>query len=221
MPRFQVYAYVLTGILVVWAAVGGFVYSMSAGMRVSEDFKDIPVRAADWVGTDGEFDRQTYDALPTCSLLTRDYVDRLGDKVNLLIVYGRDLGEFHQPEICMQGLGWKRTGGGTVWLQPKGGTRRQATVVTMTNDYQDQVMIYWFHMGGEVSPVMVKQSALWPALLGQGLQPSAMVKFTAPVATDEESARQCAIRLAELLTQPIINVVARPAKYVPVRQARR
>lgn len=220
MPRLQLYAVVLTLTLVGWAVLVGMVPPMAAGMRVDEDFKAVPMKVGDWTGTDSSFDAETYKMLPTCSLLSREYVNGVtGDRVSLSIVYGRDLGDFHQPEICMEGSGWKRTTSITVWLHPKGAAPHKASVISLTNGYQDIVMVYWFYMGGEVSSSMGREKirALIEGLRG-GLRPSAMVKFTTPVSVDEESARKAATGLSELLGKSIVDVVKRPPKYKPSDQ---
>ncbi|MBI2841780.1 MAG: EpsI family protein [Armatimonadetes bacterium] len=216
MPRFQIYAGLLMLIMVAWAGLVGMVPPMAAGLRVEEDFKGIPMEVGDWSGLEDRFDLATYKILRTCSLLSREYVDDAGNRVNLSIVYGRDLGDFHQPEICMEGSGWKRTNSSSAWLNPVGGERHKASVVTMTNGYVDIVMVYWFYMAGQVSPSMGKEKvrALLEGLQGGQLQPSAMVKFTAPIIVDEETARKSAMRLSELLGQSIVDVASKPPKYV-------
>lgn len=218
MQRLQIYACLVTAIMVGWAVLVGVVPSMSAGLRVDEDFSEIPLSIGKWDGAEGgEFDDKTYRLLPTCSLLSRDYIDDLGNRVNLSIVYGRELGDFHQPEICMEGVGWKRTGSRQLWLKPKDGKQHKATVITMTNDFQDIVMVYWFYMGGDLAPSMGKEKlrALVQGLVFGKLSTSAMVKFTAPVIVDEESAEESAVRLAELLDRPIIEMADKPVKFVP------
>jgi EpsI family protein len=221
MPRFQVYAIILTAIVAGWAVAVSVVPSMSAGMRVTEDFKCIPSTIGDWSGTDIEQDKQTLKSLPTCSVLSRRYNDYAGNSVELSIVYGRELGDFHQPEICMEGSGWKRTGSETMWLHPKGGKPHQAKLITMTNDYQDIVIVYWFYMGGKISYKMdsEKLTALFKALLGGDLVPSAMVKFVAPIIVDEETSRKSAISLAELLDASIIGMAKKKPKYEPSSKA--
>jgi len=218
MPRFQVYACVLSAIVIAWAGLVSLVKPTAAGMRIVEDFAEIPLRVADWQGTsEEEFDRQSYSILTTCTVASRSYVDQSGNRAELSIVYGRDLGDFHQPEICMQGSGWKPTKSRTVWLNPVGGRRHAATGVTLTDGTSDIVMVYWFYMGGRISPVLgqAKLRTFWLAVLGKELKPSAMVKFTAPVSIDEDTALRSAMRLSELLEKSIVDIVSKPARYEP------
>lgn len=222
MQRFQVYAGLLTLILIGWAALVGFVPSMSGGMRIDEDFSEIPTKIAGWEGTDSPTGERTYELLPTCSILSREYVDGFGNRVSLSIVYGRELGDFHQPEFCMEGVGWKRTSSGLVWIRPKTGKPHRATVISLSNDFEDIVMVYWFYMGGQTAPSMGKQKALalLDALASGELPPSAMVKFTAPILVDLKSAQETAVKMAEMLDKSIIDMARKPPKFVSSSQPR-
>lgn len=218
MQRFQINAFVVTVVLAGWAVLVGFVPPIAAGMRINEDFSGIPKTVGGWTSTDEPYDKTTLAILPTCSLLGRTYTDpSTGNSVNLSVVYGRDLGDFHQPEICMNGSGWKLIRSRIVEIHPKGLDAFSATAVTMTNDLDEIVMVYWFYMAGKLSSEMgsKKIDALRQALFGQGLEPSAMVKFTSAVITDEDSARETDIKMCEELTQSIVNVVSRVPKYEP------
>lgn len=221
MPRFQVNACIVTAILVGWAVLVGFVPPIAAGMRVREDFSGLPLKVGEWTGTNSPSDREVLGQLTTCSILARDYQDSYGTSVTLSIVYGRDLGDFHQPEICMSGSGWKPSGSKVVEIHPKRGEPFKATAVTLTNDLDQIVMVYWFYMAGKLSPGMGKGKldALKEGLLGRGLDPSAMVKFTSIVVSDEESSRKLDIKLCEELTPYIVDVVSKPAKYEPSDKA--
>lgn len=214
MPRFQVNAVIVAVIFIAWAIATGLLPPAEGG-RIVEDFSSIPTDIAGWYGTNGTFEKTIYEQLPTCSLLSRDYIDSEGNGVNLSIVYGRELGDFHQPERCMQGSGWKPETSRVVWLHPKGSKPHQATVITMKSDYHDLVMVYWFYMGEKLSPTMggSKMRAVMNAMLGRKVAPSAMIKFSANADWSRESAEKNAVGLAEQLGPHIVKMVKKTPKY--------
>ncbi len=220
MPRFQIYACFLAVILVAWSVVTNIVPTLSGGMRIAEDFKEIPLTINDWY-SEGNLpvDKLSLSMLSTCSILNRDYIKSDGNRSNLSIVYGREIGDFHQPEFCMQGSGFHSIKSSLVTMRPKGMKPFLATAVTMTNDVQDIVMIYWFYMGGNLAPKMgmEKFKAIWLALRGGVLPPSAMVKFTTPIIVDDEMAIKNSVQLCELLAPSIIKMAKKPPKFEPMQ----
>lgn len=214
MPRFQVNAVIVAVIFIAWAIATGLLPPAKGG-RIVEDFSSIPMNIAGWYGTNGTFEKTIYEQLPTCSLLSRNYVNIEGNSVNLDIVYGRELGDFHQPERCMQGSGWKPETSKVVWLHPKGSKPHQATLITITGDYHDMVMVYWFYMGEKLSPSMggSKMRAVLNAMLGRKVAPSAMVKFTTTTDWSKEFAEKNAVELAEQLGPYIVKMVKKTPKY--------
>lgn len=220
MRRIQVYACVVTIIILSWAVLVGMVPPMSAGQRISEDFESIPKHVEGWDGVNQSFDQGVYGILKTCSILQRIYRNGSGENVALSIVYGLDLGDFHQPEICMQGSGWKTMSRKTIWLSPKNEEKHKATVVRLSNDLDsDIVMIYWFYMNGEICASMEKQGALMSVIRGGELKPSAMVKFTTSIDVDEETAIKSASTLSELLGKSIVDMAKKKPKFVPSDQS--
>lgn len=218
MSRFQNYACSLTVIVIIWAILVGL-YPPDTKGRIAEDFSSVPTELAEWYSLEGKFDLDTYKALPTCSLLDREYRDNNGNTVYLTIVYGRNIGDFHQPERCMEGNGWYAVTSKTILIRPKGLKPHKATVVRLTNKlHPDLVMVYWFYMAGDIVPAKSKQGllVLLEGLFKTDVAPSAMVKYTAIIDSSEEEAENSAIRLAEELGKYIVDMASRPVKYEPV-----
>lgn len=222
MPRVQAYACIVAGVLIVWGAVIGFMPRIDPKQRIVEDFRGVPMSINEWTGTNLQTDRLTLELLSTCTILDREYEGKSGDKVNLSIIYGRDLGDFHQPEACLRGAGWKAVDSRRVWVHPRGLPPHQATMIILRNDQQveDIITLYWFYMAGQISPTMQKKVvALLEGFSRKGVQPSALVKFSTPITTDEAGARKLVIEFCEALQPSIIQTVSKKPRYEPSRLA--
>lgn len=217
MPRFQVYACVAAVFAIIWAAAVTTVSGAQPG-RIDEDFSCIPMEIGKWHGENLEKDIFAMQILSTTSILSRQYTNDDGEVVVLSIVYGRELSDFHQPEVCMKGAGWKTTKSELIWLEPKGMPRHQARLLTISSDYDDGAMAYWYYMGGKVTPDVVgsKINLVLKSMCGIKLKPSVMVKFTAMGDTDVATSRKSAEELSELLGKSIVDM----AKKKPVYKTR-
>jgi hypothetical protein len=216
MSRFQIYAGILTVTLIFWAVLVTVTPTVSGGMRISEDFSGIPMSADGWHGTAGQFagSRTVYDTLRTCSLLTRTYTHDSGATGELDIVLGLDLGDFHQPEVCMSGAGWQRVSQNTITVHPKGMPEHEATLDVLRNDMGgDIVLLYWFYMGGKATPTLGSKLQQMVRDVFTTPEPSAMVKFTTVINGDEGAAKRDAIALCETLEKSIVDVARKKPKY--------
>ena len=75
-----------------------------------EAVSKIPHSFADWRGTDYPLDPSVYDILETRSIIHRSYENSNGQKVFLSIVYYAETKvDFHAPEACLGGQGFKTT----------------------------------------------------------------------------------------------------------------
>jgi EpsI family protein len=219
MQRFQVYACIAVGFAVVWAVLVTTISEARPG-RIDEDFSCIPMKIGNWQGENMPGDYLAKSILTTTSILSRHYTDAEGNAVDLSIVYGRDLSDFHQPEVCMTGAGWKQKSSRQVVLHPDGLPSHKATLLTLDNDYQDGVMIYWYYMGGEMAASMAARKAIVTLKAACGIKPdpSVMVKFTVMGNTDIGVARRSAEELDKLLSKSIIDMANKTPKYKPSRE---
>lgn len=106
MRQTQLHAYILIAMLGV--ALAGILSAkpLTLSGRPKTDFGMIPMAMDGWNGVRGGFDAQTKKLLPSCSLLHVPYTNlQRASAVELAVVYGTDLGDFHQPETCLQGSG--------------------------------------------------------------------------------------------------------------------
>lgn len=217
MPRFQIYAVVLTIICVAWAGLVWLSPSIAAGKRLVEDFRGVPMQVDGWYGRDGEFAdaKNVFSQLSTARLLTRHYYKEGYEPVELDVVLGLELGDFHQPEGCMGGAGWQLVEQKTIVLHPKSGPAHEARLDMMRNPLGgDLVLLYWFYMGGnsvpELSGGKLKQAF---QNVFKTPEPAAMVKFTSLIETDRASSEKAAIALSETLEDSVVKVAKKEPRF--------
>ncbi len=94
--------------LVVLAVLGGLSFFplampsfFSIDRMVDPRFKTIPLQIGDWTGKDEVLDERTYEILETRNVLSRIYVNKDKDRVELLLVgSNKDRRVAHPPEVC-------------------------------------------------------------------------------------------------------------------------
>lgn len=70
------------------------------------DIRTFPYTIGDWKGQDLKIEDYEYKILETRNLITREYVNPKGDRLNLFIIYSEtNRSVFHPPEVCMVGSG--------------------------------------------------------------------------------------------------------------------
>ena len=167
--------------------------------RPKTDFSGIPMTVGGWAGENGEFDPRTYEMLPSCSLLMRFYQREYDlSPVGLAVIYGTDLGDFHQPEGCLEGQGLRAISKGTVRIKDGKGLFPAVSVVT-EKDYRRQIFVFWFYAEGLSSTSLgqYKVNILLSRLLMRKVQPSALIRFSTVVA-DSESESEAEGRIVQL-----------------------
>lgn len=193
MSRFQAHAVLL---IILCSLTLAFTRSVAPTdkTRVSTEFAEIPLEFGDWViFSDTGFDDETKRLLPSSSLMYRWYEHEEVDvKVGLAIVYGVDLGNFHQPEICLEGQGWRGQTRRMVKIRDDAaGSTFDAMSMVMEHSEQGRVAwLYWFMSEGATSTSLgnYKTRVMVNRLMLKKLEPSAMIRLSAPVTnTDEES----------------------------------
>ena len=191
MSKVQLHACAVT-ILLLLVAVGlksakPFTLAGPAGT----DFSKIPLTFGVWTGEVGEFDPTTRENLPSASLLLRFY-KRSYDiaPLGLAVVYGTDLGDFHQPEVCLEGQGLQAVSKRTVRIKDgRGGTFDAVSVIT-ESDFRRQAFVFWFYTEGTTSTSLgkYKLSMLLDRLMMRRIRPSAMIRLSTVVtSSDQES----------------------------------
>jgi EpsI family protein len=167
--------------------------------RPRTSFASIPMQIGDWAGEDSAFDQRTYEMLPSCSLLMRFYQREYDlSPVGLAVIYGTDLGDFHQPEVCLEGQGLRAISKGTVRIKD-GKSLFPAVSLVTERDYRRQIFVFWFYAEGLSSTSLgqYKVNILLSRLLMRGVRPSALIRFSTVVA-DSESESEAEGRIVQL-----------------------
>lgn len=222
MSRFQIYAIILAVITVGWATMITLNPAISTGLRIAEDFHGVPMNISGWhaEATHTPDAASVYDQLRTCSLLSRKYYGPNNEEVDLSIVMGLELGDFHQPEVCMGGAGWRAIKKDTVMLHPASGTPHEGTLVTLRNDMVGDIyMLYWFYMAGRVSPTLggSKLKQAFTTMFTKP-QPCSMVKFVSIIGSDENESKKAVITMSDMLEPDIVTVARKAPQFEDYRK---
>jgi len=128
-------------------------YGAKSGKRLSvegrpnTEFEGIPLHLNDWSGIQSRFSEENYKQLPTASLLLRYYEHDEYPLTELAIVYGTDLGDFHQPEFCLEGQGLRTLDKKGVTIQGEDESVN-AIALIMDSSYGKRAFLYWFASEG-------------------------------------------------------------------------
>ncbi len=201
MSRFQLHALVLTVLCGLTLAATQAV-SPAKQARVTTDFSNIPLAFSGWsIYSDTGLGRETQEALPSSSLLGRTYEHPdYPVSSELAIVYGVDLGNFHQPEICLEGQGLRSQSKRMIRIEDRGtGSSFNAMSLIMDSEYGRRAFIYWFMSGGTTSTSLgnYKTRVLVDRLMLREVNPSAMVRLSTAVTDDDEAAEKQLVDFAE------------------------
>jgi len=192
MSKVQYHAIILALVMILAFVCSKSLKSAGREGRVHTDFDRIPKVFGSWDGVELRFEEKTYEALPTCSLLLRDYVsDKHPSMVELAVVYGTDLGDFHQPEYCLEGQGLKRVKQGAVQMHDSSGKVFTGTSLIMDDGRGGrQAFVYWFYNHGNTGTYLgsVKVGELFYRMFGGKTEPSAMVRLSTDARDGDEKA---------------------------------
>lgn len=155
------------------------------------DLKSLPMKIGDWRGEDWALDPKIEKSLGADDVISRSYNDGLPDNVVLFVIY-RKYGrrEFvHRPEACYPAAGYEITSKGYTTVPYAGRQITAYKVVAQKNEFDKQVIVYWFVSGKRTEASFVKQQ-IWMAL--DRIRPRkygwAFVRIACPVIYSEEDA---------------------------------
>ena len=215
MSKFQLHALIMI-VLCGLTLAGTKAVAPTQKGRVTTDFSAIPLEFAGWIILDNPgFDDETKRLLPSSSLMLRVYEhsDHLV-RTQLAIVYGADLGNFHQPEICLEGQGWRGQSKHLVRIKDADGSSLNGMSLIMTHETQGKAaFLYWFMSEGTTSTHLgnYKTRVLVNRLLLREVQPSAMIRLSASVADSDEDAVKQLVGFAESVMPFLKKEFAQPA----------
>lgn len=117
--------------------------------------EDIPAELGEWKGKDIPIPERVYKILETKDVLTREYTNARGEKVDLVIVYsGASRAAFHPPEICYLGGGRELLNKNleTVETGVKGeDSTLRTNRLLMKDKFGQEIAWYWFTVGSKVT----------------------------------------------------------------------
>jgi EpsI family protein len=135
------------------------------------------------------------------------YYERDDDlPITLAIVYGTDLGDFHQPEMCLEGGGLHTIRRGTARVRDAQGKPFQAVSLIMESDYDRQAFVFWFSSEGTTATFLgsYKVKVFLNRLFARKVQPSALIRLSTLALDSDEEAVSRLVRFAEAL-QPYLK----------------
>ena len=146
-------------------------------------FELIPMDIGAWTGVRAEFDETTKEALPTASLLLRYYAHEDFPYTSLAIVYGTDIGDFHQPEVCLQGQGYKAISKRIVTVKPTHGNPFDAVALITEGPDGQTAFLFWFTSEDKTFTSLgnYQMKILKNRLMRQRIKPSAMIRLSAKI----------------------------------------
>lgn len=117
--------------------------------------EDIPVEFGEWKGKNIPIPERVYEILETKDVLTREYANARGEKVDLVIVYsGTSRAAFHPPEICYLGGGRELLNKNLETVEI-GGSGENSTLrankLLMKDKFGREIAWYWFTAGNKVT----------------------------------------------------------------------
>lgn len=192
MSKFQLHALVIVVLCGLTLAGTKAVAPTQTG-RVITDFSAIPLEFGSWtIFRDIGMGEETQRLLPSSSLMLREYEhsDHPGN-TQLAIVYGVDLGNFHQPEICLEGQGWYGQAKRLVQIKDAERSSLNAMSVIMAREGQGRTaFLYWFMSEGTTSTSLgnYKTRVLVNRLFMRAVRPSAMIRLSTPVTGSDDDA---------------------------------
>lgn len=107
----------------------------------------FPDRINEWQGRNIKLGRRTYEILNPDGILFREYANKKGEKVQLVIVLGLNKREsFHPPEVCYTGNGGfvdieKQK---SIFLSNNTALKLNKLIVKSKQSKINQLIMYWF-----------------------------------------------------------------------------
>ena len=201
MSKVQLNAYTLIVVLGLAIAGANAVKPEGEG-RIVTEFDSIPIDVKDWSGVDLRFSEDTYRLLPSCSLLLRSY-DSYEESaaVELAIVYGTNLGDFHQPEQCLEGQGLRSVSKRQVRLRGANGKLFAANSVIMEGEYGRRAFVYWFASKKSTATFLgnYKVKVFRDRLMSREIEPAALVRLSTPAEDGDDIAVKRLIGFGEMM----------------------
>ena len=164
------------------------------------DFRELPIEAGDWVGTDLEFDASVYDVLKADDTIFRRYVNSAGEEAWLFIGYWQNQkygAQPHSPLHCLPGSGWNILANEVTQLKVDGagaGTF-DANFAIIANGKRSESMLYWYQTRSGVlaNELSVKLDLSRNAMLRTPTD-AAFIRITSPSSSESPELQLSVLR---------------------------
>ena len=171
-----------------------YISFMSHGEAVQprKQFFTFPKQIGTWVGKEGRFSQQIYDALGVDDSILISYINPEGQDVQLYVGYYQSQREgslIHSPKNCMPGSGWNITGSSIEEVAVSGSKTEKIKVIKLILEkgIQKQVVLYWYQSRGRFisSEYWQKIYLVWDAIFKNRTDGSFVRLITFPDAQGE------------------------------------
>jgi EpsI family protein len=151
--------YIIAAILLILAFI--FTFKLDKANRVSfscKDFTKFPQVLGNWTGKDIPLEENVYKVLQTRDVLMREYKDKEGNSLALVVVYSEnDRAVFHPPEICYLGGGIQLLKKQVETIPLGEGFSLKANTLTMQQKKSAIKAWYWFTTKDKSTPSFYEQ----------------------------------------------------------------
>jgi len=180
-------------------AAAGLYVSLHKDIMVPANIplRDFPTRNGEWRQLSrGEFSEDILNVLKPTDYLSAQYVNPLGDKVNLYIGYhggGKRGGEIHSPKHCLPGGGWYKLSEQIVPLKVEGKDLSAVQAVYQKGG-EKEIFIYWFRAKGDetiTSEIGLKLAQIRSSVTSRR-RDATFIRISA-IAGEDERSKQVAI----------------------------
>jgi len=108
-------------------------------------FDKIPLTISEWQGSNFETSQEVLEILGTKDVLSRQYKNREGQKINFSIIYsGNNRDSFHPPEYCFIGGGATLVGKSKESILLDESSNLSVNKLKMEDKYGKLTSWYWF-----------------------------------------------------------------------------
>lgn len=136
-----------------------------------KQFSTFPKQIGNWVGKEGRFSQQVYDALGVDDSILISYINPEGQDVQLYVGFYQSQREgslIHSPKNCMPGSGWNITASSIEEITISGDKPETIKVIKLILEkgIQKQVVLYWYQSRGRFisSEYWQKIYLVWDAI---------------------------------------------------------
>lgn len=166
----------------------------------------FPRTLGEWTaGPDQAVDPEVQGKIPTATIVCRNYTNKSGDSVELLLLSASQRGDFHDPNLCFPAHGWNLTDHQAIRIKGE----RFDRMTAVQNNLETEVLYKWMGDANILPPnhlILRSAYTLREELLAHGMMDrqdgmSVFMRVTAP----NDDLHQKAITNFTNLITPIVQ----------------